>query len=1183
MEARAKEEGRRKNAESRFLHRGWDRGLVLLLHSAFLLLPLLLQAQTTNAVRVLATNGVVEVLRSGAATWDLASTDPAKGILRPGDQLRTGRDSRATVRLADRTIAPIGPLGQLMVLEASTDSSGVRLLRGRFFFLHRDDPGRVRIETPTVTAAIRGTEFYVGVDPDDGATDVQLYDGALQLTNQHGALVLEGSGATRALPGRPPEPAPALPAVNVVQWSLYYPAVLFLHELPGSLPPALDRSVEAYQAGDLRAARFLYPQDRAPASSAERIYLAALSLGVGSVQDAIPLMDHSDVVADADLAPLRDGLHRLVDAVQFRESSLGPHPTSVTWLLAESYYQQSRARLDQAREAARQAAELAPGFGAALVRRAEMEFSFGRIDAAATSLERALEASPRHAEAEALSGFLDAARNRTRAATAAFDRALQLDSGLANAWLGRGLCRLRTGEREAGLDDLLTAAAIEPQRAVLRSYLGKALEHSGDFPRAGHELKLARELDPADPTGWLYSALFLQRENRINEAIGALEQSQAVNDNRGVFRSRDLLDQDRAVRGANLANLYEDAGMRDVGYREAVRAVYEDYGNFSTHLFLANSYDQRLDRRQENLRFETPWYTEYLLANLLAPVGAGTLSQQVSREEYSRLFERNHLGIASRTEYLSNGDWHQSATVYGREGAVAFSVGESYRNENGYRPNGDLEQWTVTAQAKVQIDPANSLFFQSTYLDQEGGDLTQHYSEDQVNRNVRFSEQQEPLLMAGYHHQWSPAVHTLFLAARLDDEVSVHNPTQNNALYWINAGGAVTNVNIFPLALDYDNRLEIYSGELQQMVGVGDHQFIAGVRGQVGDHDTQSAMPGFAFVPATDDSFETDFDRVTVYGYYHWRVVDPLLLVAGVSYDRMHYPLNYRRPPISDEEDTVDQVSPKAGLVWTPSRWTTVRGAYAQALGGVSIDQSVRLEPSQVAGFVQSYRSVIPESVAGPVPAEEFEIAGIALDQRFPSRTYVGLSAEWLQSDARREDGVFVRSTPVVPGPINVTTALADERLDYEEKTLFASLHQLVGDVWTVGVNYRLSEAELEDRFTQVAPGTPSFGGFMSDRDLEATLHQVRLFALLNLPCGFFAQADTVYSQQSNRGYEPDIPGDEFWQVNAWAGYRFWHRHAEVSLGVLNITDQDYELNPLNLTPDLPRERTLAARLRFAF
>ncbi len=76
---------------------------------------------------------------------------------------------------------------------------------------------------------------------------------------------------------------------------------------------------------------------------------------------------------------------------------------------------------------------------------------------------------------------------------------------------------------------------------------------------------------------------------------------------------------------------------------------------------------------------------------------------------------------------------------------------------------------------------------------------------------------------------------------------------------------------------------------------------------------------------------------------------------------------------------------------------------------------------------------------------------------------------------------------------------------------------------------------------------------------------------------------DSVWLAQSNSGYQPDRPGDEVWQLNLYAGYRFLRRRGEIRLGLLNLGDQDYRLNPLNLHADLPRERTFTAQLTLAF
>ena len=87
------------------------------------------------------------------------------------------------------------------------------------------------------------------------------------------------------------------------------------------------------------------------------------------------------------------------------------------------------------------------------------------------------------------------------------------------------------------------AAALGPQRAIFRSYLGKAASELGDRKAADKKFNLAKRLDPNDPTAWLYSALHLWQENRLNESIRDLERSIDLNDQRAPFRSRLLLDQ----------------------------------------------------------------------------------------------------------------------------------------------------------------------------------------------------------------------------------------------------------------------------------------------------------------------------------------------------------------------------------------------------------------------------------------------------------------------------------------------------------------------------------------------------------------------------------------------------------------------------------------------------------------
>jgi Tfp pilus assembly protein PilF/outer membrane receptor protein involved in Fe transport len=1154
----------------------------------------------SGEIRIIELQGKADIMPAGAANWYLTQTDQ---VLHVSDRLRTHENSRVTLLWSDQSVVPFGPLTEIEILPRANAGSlpGLHLVKGIASFFHRDKPGRINVETRTAMAAIEGTEFVMEVADSNGVerSTFSVVDGKVRLSNAAGAIVLTNQQQAITEAGQAPRRTAGFIANNILQWCFYYPAVLDLHDLKltSDEERELGKSLSAFRAGDLPRALDEYPSSRQAASDDERIYHAALLLAVGEVDQteaelaALPSHDSSER-----LQRLANALRTLIAAVKRQPASFTPNPQLATEFLAASYFEQSRAlgdsSLAKALAFAQQATRISPQFGFASERVAELEFSFGQTEKTLESLNQSLEVAPQNAQALALKGFLLAARNQTTDAIGWFNRAIAVDAALGNAWLGRGLCRIRRGDAQGGREDLLVAAALEPQRAVLRSYLGKAYADAGDDRRATNEFQRAINLDPNDPTAWLYSALLKQRENRINAAIRDLEHSELLNDNRTVYRSRLMLDQDAAVRGANLASIYRDAGMVDVSEREATRAVNFDYANYSAHLFLADSYNQLRDPNQINLRYETPWLSEFLLANLLAPVGAGTLSQTVSQQEYSKLFEHDRFGVASSTEYLSRGAWIQSGSQYGTYGNFGYAVDSLYRSDNGQQPNGDQDQLTLSLQLKEQLTSQDSVYLQTIYYNDSFGDLAQYYNQNSANTSLRGTETQEPLLLLGYHHEWKPGVHSLVIAGRFDDKQNVSDANQPVLLLGVNGAGQVIAVPTpaLPTApMNYQSKLTLYSAEAQQIFEQDEHSLIFGLRGQTGAFDTDSALGrstpaylsnnsattsvSFATAPISQ-SQTTDFERFTAYGYYFWRILEPLQLVGGLSYDYMWYPQNFRAPPVSSAQSTESRWSPKAGFTWTPLPGTTVRFAYTRSLGGVSFDQSVRLEPTQVAGFNQAFRSLIPESVAGSVSGAKFETYGLALDQKFKTGTYFSLQGNLLFSDANQTIGVVNLNFP----PAYTASGTA-QNLNYTEKDLIVTVNQLLGNCWSVGARDELSDAELETSY----PGIPDSVTTGNHAKNSATLNELSLFVLFNHPSGFFARAEGNWFDQSNRDYQPALPGDEFWQFNLYAGYRFWHRRAQAELGVLNLTDQNYHLNPLNLYTDLPRTRTFYAGLQFNF
>src|SRR4030095_7214490 len=122
---------------------------------------------------------------------------------------------------------PIAENSHLQISAQPKKKTGFNLLKGIIYFFHRDRPGEFDLQTPTVSAVVRGTEFNLKV-ADDGTTTLSLFDGEVEMTNSFGQLPLKNGEAGVAEPGVAPRKTAALEMVNVIQWALYYPGVLDL-------------------------------------------------------------------------------------------------------------------------------------------------------------------------------------------------------------------------------------------------------------------------------------------------------------------------------------------------------------------------------------------------------------------------------------------------------------------------------------------------------------------------------------------------------------------------------------------------------------------------------------------------------------------------------------------------------------------------------------------------------------------------------------------------------------------------------------------------------------------------------------------------------------------------------------------------------------------------------------------
>jgi tetratricopeptide (TPR) repeat protein len=232
------------------------------------------------AGRLVYLQGQVAVARAGTATWQAAALNQE---LLAGDAVKTGPESRCAILGADESqiklnentllvLASVAPSPRLGLAEVQPAAAGAaprstyRVPQGEIWLRNSKEKFPLAVETPAVTAAIRGTEFNLQVAR-DGSSYLTLLAGSLQLLNDYGQVVLQPGEEGMARPGQAPSKRVLVQPADAVQWSLYYPGIFSFRDLPlapaageprrsgGGAAVLVAQAAAAYDRGELEQAR----------------------------------------------------------------------------------------------------------------------------------------------------------------------------------------------------------------------------------------------------------------------------------------------------------------------------------------------------------------------------------------------------------------------------------------------------------------------------------------------------------------------------------------------------------------------------------------------------------------------------------------------------------------------------------------------------------------------------------------------------------------------------------------------------------------------------------------------------------------------------------------------------------------------------------------------------------------
>ncbi|HKQ24245.1 MAG TPA: FecR domain-containing protein [Burkholderiales bacterium] len=966
-------------------------------------------ACSSPVARVVSIQGSIEVLRARQNDWSRVTRLDTP--LCEGDRLRTGVRSRAAlfiqpetlVRVDQNTSITVNQTGQETLVEftqaevlpaaASAYSCGAGYFITRF-------PRKFRVKTPHLNAAVEGTEFLVAMRCE--RTELSVFEGKV-LAASTGADVFPSqsisSGQMLTIGGsEPPTVKLLVKPTDAVQWVVYYPPLsdaIAEPDLPTaeqcrSLPKRLDQTCLSQRA------EVLLRLGRVDEAQREVDEAVALDPGSGDTNALRAIIS----IARNDKAA----------AIAAATAATTASPNSSRAWLALSYAQQASFKLEDSLASARKAQSLEPNRSVTNARVAELLMSLGRIKAAEVAARSAADSNPLESRAHTILGFVHLAQIKTKEARADFLAAIERDSSDPLPRLGLGLAIIRDGKLAEGREQLEIAVALDPTNSLLRSYVGKAYYEENTKERdqlAETQFNLAKQLDPNDPTPHFYDAILKQTQNRPVEALEELRASVEKNDNRAVYRSRLLLEQDRSSRGVSLAQTYADLGFESLAVTEAARSLSFDPANYSGHRLLSDIYTTKE-------RHDIARVSELLQSQLLQPVNINPVQPHATFvdlatpflaagaspgfNEDSPLFERNRARLSVAGLAGSNDTVADELVLSGVKDRVSYSVGQFHFESDGFRENDDQLHNIYDVFAQVAATPAVSVQAEFRHRETEQGDL----------------------ILRG-----DPALFDPLFRQNLNEDVGrlgARVSTSTGFVVIASVFSFETNLErIFvpdPLAAEYREERG-NQGELRADLAREKFSLTTGLGAY------RSDVHQF-------DNFGTDFtftrERQNVYGYLNIWAPSRLLWTLGASYDS-----NKREGAFTDQDG---RWNAKLGLQWQVSEAIRLRGAVFDTLKSALFTQQT-IEPTNVAGFNQFY-----DDLNGTRASNQ----AIGFDVELKSSTHI--SGEYQNRD--------------LEVPLSVvglgTVLTAQER----EQLASLSLTQTFGTNWAVKVQWNSARFESD-------------------------------------------------------------------------------------------------------------------------
>ncbi len=1062
--------------------------------------------------RVVSAQGIIELRRAEKTGWEPAIMNT---IICAGDKIRTRAHSRAALRLNNESMLRLNQRTTVTFPKTQTDKSKslLDLINGAIHIITRT-PIPFKVRTPFVNANVDGTEFLVSVDED--STRLVIYEGLVIASNDAGSLRLVDNEAAVIFKDQAPQKSAIIRPTDAVQWALHYPTII-----DDLLDPPLQ---------DEQSANYLIHQ------AGQLLTFGRVDEATINIEQALTLEpDSSDAYALQAIIAVVQNKKNL--ALNFAMQAVKLNPTSATANLALSYAQQAHFDIEDALATVHETVKLNSQNALVWARLAELQMATGQLDQALDAAQQAVSLNPDIAKTRTVLGFAYLLQINTEDAKTVFNEAILLDQADPMPRLGLGLALIREGDLEAGRIELEIAASLDPANSLIRSYLGKAYFEEKRYSLASTQFDMAKERDPNDPTPWFYDAIQKQTQNRPVEALQDIQKSIELNDNRAVYRSKLLLDQDQAGRGSSLARIYDNLGFEKRALVETAKSLSADPSNHSAHRFLSDIY--------ANIpRHESARVSELLQAQLMQPINVNPVQPQLAVadlniitgtgpsaagfNEFSPLMERNRSQLVT-SGFAGNNSTYGNEVVFSKlYERTSVSLGQFHYQTNGFRTNNDQNhdilnafiQHAITPKLNIQAEIRNRTTNQGNLLldfDRDSNDLT--LPQNRIRREIN-----EDVARIGAHYKLTPNQNIILSSQYV-------NRKDHSKRSFSDSNG---NIEFFEKNIGYQTEIQhqLQGNRFNLLAGVGVYRINAQRNDKLVEIFSNNQLP---CVNCVSNSF--NINRTNGYLYTNLNFYSNLNATIGFSYDA------YKEKGL-----TIDRLNPKLGLQWNIANNLRLRFAWIETIKA-SLATKQTIEPTQVAGFNQLFDDV------NGTKSRRF---GIGIDTHYAKRIYSGF-----EISSRN------LSVPLFGSDNNIS-------FENQKENLYRTyIYGLINKNLTIR-----NEIQFEKFSRPTQHNEP---------------HQIDTLSIpigVNYfnPQGLFANlTGTFVRQEIDRNGTVDEGIENFFLFDAALGYRLPNRRGIFSLEARNIFDQSFLFRNMNFRVSEPVNvrfvptRTIFSRITINF